>query len=138
MAAFRLTLCFLISALCFCSLINAAAVHKLLFEGKLQDGTSSADETRSEAAGIISVENGHAFPESIRERRSNFEGTCHHWAPCGWAVYEPFTRRVEYFLKNTCSCQTSHKCIRTDDDLSISAYVYRCRSNVSATDIESP
>lgn len=26
---------------------------------------------------------------------------CHSTTPCGWAVYVPFTRRVDYFMKNT-------------------------------------
>lgn len=46
---------------------------------------------------------------------------------CGWAVYKPFTRSVENYMRNTCTCVEPTKCIRTDDDLSISAYVYRCR-----------
>ncbi|XP_029713531.1 uncharacterized protein LOC109400000 [Aedes albopictus] len=46
---------------------------------------------------------------------------------CGWAVYKPFTRSIENYMRNTCSCPESTKCIRTDDDLSISAFVYRCR-----------
>ncbi|XP_015593504.1 uncharacterized protein LOC107266946 [Cephus cinctus] len=59
--------------------------------------------------------------------------------PCGWAVYVPFTRRIEYFMKNTCEClDSSYKCIRVDDDLSVSAYVYECRQNTTADDIESP
>jgi hypothetical protein len=27
--------------------------------------------------------------------------TCRSSTPCGWAVYVPFTRRVDYFMKNT-------------------------------------
>lgn len=26
---------------------------------------------------------------------------CHNRTPCGWAVYVPFTRTVDYFMKNT-------------------------------------
>ncbi|KAK3928526.1 Anaphase-promoting complex subunit 10 [Frankliniella fusca] len=53
---------------------------------------------------------------------------CHSTTPCGWAVYVPFTRRVDYFMKNTCECPKDRECLRTDDDLSVSAYVYRCRT----------
>lgn len=53
---------------------------------------------------------------------------CHSTTPCGWAVYVPFTRRVDYFMKNTCECPKDRECLRTDDDLSVSAYVYRCRA----------
>lgn len=57
---------------------------------------------------------------------------------CGWAVYNPFTRIVDYFMKNTCECpDKSYKCVRVGDDLSASAYVYRCRQNTTADDIES-
>ncbi|RLU15405.1 hypothetical protein DMN91_012399 [Ooceraea biroi] len=58
---------------------------------------------------------------------------------CGWAVYDPVTRNIEYFMKNACTCpDESYKCVRTGDDLSASAYVYRCRQNTTADDIESP
>ncbi|XP_011058944.1 PREDICTED: uncharacterized protein LOC105148744 [Acromyrmex echinatior] len=63
---------------------------------------------------------------------------CHN-APCGWAVYNPYTRNIEYFMRNTCECpDESYKCVRVGDDLSASAYVYRCRQNTTAEDIESP
>ncbi|XP_029671088.1 uncharacterized protein LOC115240208 [Formica exsecta] len=58
---------------------------------------------------------------------------------CGWAVYHPYMRSIEYFMKNTCDCpDTSYKCVRSGDDLSASAYVYRCRQNTTADDIEFP
>ncbi|GLV32416.1 hypothetical protein CBL_00875 [Carabus blaptoides fortunei] len=56
---------------------------------------------------------------------------CQKSAPCGWAVYKPFVRTIEYFIKNRCLCPENKKCVRTDDDLSISAYVYRCRDGVT-------
>ncbi|KYN12811.1 PREDICTED: uncharacterized protein LOC108767018 [Trachymyrmex cornetzi] len=63
---------------------------------------------------------------------------CHN-APCGWVVYNPYTRNIEYFMRNTCECpDESYKCVRVGDDLSASAYVYRCRQNTTAEDIESP
>ncbi|KAK7872333.1 hypothetical protein R5R35_002781 [Gryllus longicercus] len=58
---------------------------------------------------------------------------CHSSTPCGWAVYVPFTRRVDYFMKNTCDCPKGKMCLRTDDDLSVSAYVYRCRAPTHTT-----
>lgn len=58
---------------------------------------------------------------------------------CGWAVYHPYMRTIEYFMKNTCECpDKSYKCVRSGDDLSASAYVYRCRQNTTADDIEFP
>ncbi|XP_055694039.1 uncharacterized protein LOC129796270 [Lutzomyia longipalpis] len=52
---------------------------------------------------------------------------CQNNSPCGWGIYTPFTRQVDYFMKNTCVCEEHKQCVRTDDDLSVSAYVYRCR-----------
>lgn len=54
-------------------------------------------------------------------------GTCSDNTPCGWAVYTRFTRVVDYFMKNTCTCKTGLECIRVDDDVSVSAYIYKCR-----------
>ncbi|XP_034247332.1 uncharacterized protein LOC117649057 isoform X2 [Thrips palmi] len=61
---------------------------------------------------------------------------CHSTTPCGWAVYVPFTRRVDYFMKNTCECPKDRECLRTDDDLSVSAYVYRCRTAERPQDLQ--
>ncbi|CAL1686219.1 unnamed protein product [Lasius platythorax] len=61
---------------------------------------------------------------------------CHNTA-CGWGVYDSYTRNVEYYMRNTCECpDKSYKCVRVGDDLSASAYVYRCRQNSTADDIE--
>lgn len=53
---------------------------------------------------------------------------CSQDTPCGWAVYTRFTRVVDYFMKNTCTCEAGRECIRVDDDVSVSAYVYKCRN----------
>ncbi|XP_024874149.1 uncharacterized protein LOC112456079 [Temnothorax curvispinosus] len=59
-----------------------------------------------------------------------------HNTPCGWAVYDSYTRDIIYYMKNTCEClDESYKCVRERDDLSASAYVYRCRQNTTADDI---
>ncbi|CAB3370866.1 Hypothetical predicted protein [Cloeon dipterum] len=52
---------------------------------------------------------------------------CHVSTPCGWAVYQPITRKISYFLRNTCRCAETKKCIKTSDDLSSKAYMYMCR-----------
>lgn len=54
---------------------------------------------------------------------------CEGNTPCGWAVYVPSTRVIDNFMQNTCECEKSKQCVRTDDDVSISAYVYRCREH---------
>ncbi|XP_022161505.1 uncharacterized protein LOC111027435 [Myzus persicae] len=61
---------------------------------------------------------------------------CHQNTPCGWAIYVPFTRRIDYFMKNTCICNSNLACLKTDDDLSVNAYVYRCKTRpVTTTEI---
>lgn len=55
------------------------------------------------------------------------EEKCTDNTACGWAIYKPFTRSIENYMRNTCSCPEGFKCLRADDDLSISAFVYRCR-----------
>uniref|UniRef100_A0A6M2DWR5 Putative secreted protein n=1 Tax=Xenopsylla cheopis TaxID=163159 RepID=A0A6M2DWR5_XENCH len=51
---------------------------------------------------------------------------CSKRTPCGWGVYQPFTRVVSYFMRNTCSCLPGQTCSRSEDDVSVSAYIYRC------------
>lgn len=63
---------------------------------------------------------------------------CPSTTACGWAVYERDLRTIEYYMKNTCDCPETFKCVRVGDDLSASAYVYRCRENVTAEDILFP
>ncbi|KAK9501957.1 hypothetical protein O3M35_012580 [Rhynocoris fuscipes] len=61
---------------------------------------------------------------------------CRNRTPCAWAVYVPFTRKIEYFMKNTCVCEKGKICQRADDDISVSAYVYRCNAgtnNINST-----
>jgi hypothetical protein len=59
--------------------------------------------------------------------------TCHQNTPCGWAIYIPFSRRIDYFMKNTCECGNGFACLKTDDDLSVNAYVYRCKTRPATT-----
>ncbi|XP_072757727.1 uncharacterized protein [Anoplolepis gracilipes] len=86
-------------------------------------------------------------PNSIRISRSTKNSEeeqppkryCYN-AVCAWAVYHPYSRNIEYFMKNTCECpmDMNYKCVRAGEDLSASAYVYRCRQNTTADDIEIP
>ncbi|GAB0100581.1 uncharacterized protein DMENIID0001_166400 [Sergentomyia squamirostris] len=71
-----------------------------------------------------SILNKRAVAESETVKQQKI---CQNNSPCGWGIYTPFTRIVEYFMKNTCVCEEHKQCVRTDDDLSVSAYVYRCR-----------
>lgn len=52
--------------------------------------------------------------------------------PCGWALYEirDGEKTVIDFMPNTCTCdKVTKQCIKTDENMSINAYVYRCRDN---------
>ncbi|CAA9996267.1 unnamed protein product, partial [Nesidiocoris tenuis] len=51
---------------------------------------------------------------------------CEMRTPCAWGVYVPFTRQFDYYMKNTCKCPKGTDCTRMDDDISVSAYIYRC------------
>lgn len=66
------------------------------------------------------------LPESIRDKRE-VNDICVNNTPCGWAIYKPFTRQVDFFMKNDCTCPDKKTCTRTEDDISVSAYVYRCQ-----------
>ncbi|KAJ8914576.1 hypothetical protein NQ315_010040 [Exocentrus adspersus] len=63
-----------------------------------------------------------------RSETSNQETEpCTGRTPCGWAIYNRTTRYIEYFMRNKCACDDEKKCLRDDEDLSIAAYVYRCK-----------
>ncbi|KAK4875508.1 hypothetical protein RN001_011930 [Aquatica leii] len=62
---------------------------------------------------------------------------CHNSTPCGWAVYKRFTRMIDYFMKNNCVCPPEKNCIRTDDDISVAAFVYRCKEGSKKDDNQS-
>ncbi|KYM94388.1 PREDICTED: uncharacterized protein LOC108781223 [Cyphomyrmex costatus] len=110
--------------LCYPALIDTAVVRS---EKQLQ---------RLLLRDFTNVRSPRATEDSDEENAS--KRICHN-APCGWAVYNPYTRNIEYFMRNTCECSDeSYKCVRVGDDLSASAYVYRCRQNTTAEDIESP
>ena len=52
--------------------------------------------------------------------------------PCGWALYEvrDGEKVVIDFMPNTCTCdKVTKQCIKTDENMSINAFVYRCRDN---------
>ncbi|XP_076241078.1 uncharacterized protein LOC143183438 isoform X1 [Calliopsis andreniformis] len=82
------------------------------------------------------------IPDSLRTQRAT-EGDddepkrfCYD-APCGWNTYIPSTRRSTTFMANTCRCpDDTYKCIRTGENVSMPAYVYHCRQNTTADDIE--
>ncbi|GBP47559.1 hypothetical protein EVAR_40115_1 [Eumeta japonica] len=55
---------------------------------------------------------------------------CAPTTPCAWVVYKPFIREIEYsFTNNYCECGPGTTCQYYDDDISISAYVHRCRKD---------
>ncbi|KAL0268233.1 UNVERIFIED_CONTAM: hypothetical protein PYX00_010261 [Menopon gallinae] len=74
------------------------------------------------------------IPRGVRENPSTPEPSfCHRSTPCGWSVYAPFTRDIEYYMPNTCICREGLDCIRTENDISISAFVHMCRAKPDFT-----
>ncbi|CAG7733311.1 unnamed protein product [Allacma fusca] len=63
-----------------------------------------------------------------REVTSEPDTVCRSNGVCGWEVYDSYTRNREYYVSSSCKCTAAELCIRMEDDISISAYVYRCRS----------
>ncbi|CAL8096603.1 unnamed protein product [Orchesella dallaii] len=55
------------------------------------------------------------------------EDVCRNNAICGWEVYHPSTRNLQYYVASSCKCHQKESCIRAEDDISISAWVFRCR-----------
>ncbi|XP_017752993.1 PREDICTED: uncharacterized protein LOC108545740 [Eufriesea mexicana] len=82
-------------------------------------------------------------PDSLRTQRATESGNddrpkrnCYD-TPCGWNTYNTITRRSTTFMANTCKCpDETYKCVRTGENVSISAYVYHCRQNTTVDDIE--
>ncbi|XP_018570615.1 uncharacterized protein LOC108910492 [Anoplophora glabripennis] len=83
------------------------------------------------AAAVLLV---HVFGAATMVKRSETSNqeaeSCSGRTPCGWAIYNRTTRYIEYFMKNRCFCDNEKKCLRDDDDISIAAYVYRCKVEV--------
>ncbi|GFS90752.1 uncharacterized protein NPIL_401321 [Nephila pilipes] len=61
-------------------------------------------------------------------KRSPEVSHCSGSTPCGWEIYQPTTRIAEYFVRSPCECSSDTRCMRYRDDISISAYVYKCQS----------
>ncbi|XP_057377077.1 uncharacterized protein LOC130698448 [Daphnia carinata] len=80
-----------------------------------------------------------ARPMSVAKRQSGQVTFCGFHTPCGWGVYNSNTRQMDYFVRNICQCNRPlERCLRAGDDVSISAYVYRCvRSRPSSSAVSS-
>lgn len=114
-----------VAGFCYATLTNTAAIRTEEFIEKLQ-GITLDDPIH------LRIERASENGNEQQPKRSCYN------TPCGWAIYVPFTRTIHYFMKNICDCpDESYKCVRTDDDLSANAYVYRCRQNTTVDDIES-
>lgn len=83
-------------------------------------------------------------PDSLRTQRATLSQSddkphrnCYE-TPCGWHTYDPGTRQISSkFMRNTCECaDDTYKCVRTGESVSQIAYVYHCRQNTTADDIE--
>lgn len=52
---------------------------------------------------------------------------CPHMGACGWGVYGENKKKIKYFIRNTCRCSAEYGCLLDDEDLSLSAFIYRCK-----------
>ncbi|CAH1374916.1 hypothetical protein MTP99_016292 [Tenebrio molitor] len=77
---------------------------------------------------LASTASANASAEGTAETKEVCQGR----TPCGWAVYNKMTRYIDYFMRNKCECSKEKKCLRDDDDISITAYVYRCKIDDSS------
>ncbi|CAO1423992.1 unnamed protein product [Diamesa hyperborea] len=68
---------------------------------------------------------------SISKRAiENEKEECISSTPCGWAIFDASkaNKPITDFMQNTsCKCSSDKVCIRTNEDLSISSHVYRCK-----------
>ncbi|KAL1462187.1 hypothetical protein WDU94_014047 [Cyamophila willieti] len=86
---------------------------------------SSVDSAAIVKRRAISTEN-----TSQQSSESSGGKVCNSNTPCGWAVYIPVSRRVDYYMKNVCECPDGKECLKSEDDVSVNAYVYRCKKKV--------
>ncbi|KAG7188433.1 hypothetical protein KM043_008079 [Ampulex compressa] len=110
--------------LCCIARIETAVIPTEEFGNKIQQmlNENAVDGSRL----IRAVENG---------TESNSTRICvGDYMPCGWEVYERFTRKHEYYVKSTCDCAPGFVCIRGRDELSTSAYSYFCRRDTRTDD----
>ncbi|GIY01708.1 hypothetical protein CDAR_15451 [Caerostris darwini] len=63
---------------------------------------------------------------SIKRSAEDTRTLCSMTTPCGWEIYKPYIRTIEYFMNSPCDCPSGTHCARSSDDISISAFVYRC------------
>uniref|UniRef100_A0A8D8SX78 Uncharacterized protein n=1 Tax=Cacopsylla melanoneura TaxID=428564 RepID=A0A8D8SX78_9HEMI len=91
---------------------------------------SSVDSAAIVKRRAISAENTSQSSESSDGKST----VCHSNTPCGWAVYIPVSRRVDYYMKNVCVCPEGKECLKSEDDVSVNAYVYRCKKKSPTKD----
>ncbi|XP_029163851.1 uncharacterized protein LOC114935254 [Nylanderia fulva] len=121
--------------LCHTSVTDSAAVHHKMSDKEIEDLKLRLQNFTFPWRYYIEKGNVRLPRDTNKETEKKYCYTI----PCGWAVYNSYTRNVEYYMKNTCEClNKDYKCVRSGDDLSASAYVYRCRQNMTAGDLEFP
>ncbi|RVE52138.1 hypothetical protein evm_003211 [Chilo suppressalis] len=91
-------------------------------------GASTASVLRDERAVSTEEEHGNTPTPSSS---STAKAICAPHTPCAWSMYKPVIKFIEINVTNSyCECDKGLECIINEDDVSVSAYVYRCRSPV--------
>ncbi|XP_022903391.1 uncharacterized protein [Onthophagus taurus] len=53
---------------------------------------------------------------------------CGEDTPCGWGLYDRFSREVDSYMQNrNCYCEEGTACYRQEDNRMKLAFIYRCR-----------
>jgi len=70
-------------------------------------------------------------------RNTNNQMSCYETIPCGWALYsterrQPFRRISTYTRNRLCTCDSTHRCVLTDNWQDRRAYVFQCRNRESS------
>jgi hypothetical protein len=52
---------------------------------------------------------------------------------CGWGVYGEKKNKIKFFIRNTCRCSSEFGCLLDDDDLSLGAFIYKCKERKTTT-----
>ncbi|CAL1263584.1 unnamed protein product [Larinioides sclopetarius] len=81
----------------------------------------------------LSVVNISRSPRTgIEASVDNTRSICGVYTPCGWYTYERYTHRLKAWEGSPCDCREGMECASYRDNISISAYEYRCMNVTSS------
>ncbi|KAG8191455.1 hypothetical protein JTE90_020705 [Oedothorax gibbosus] len=51
---------------------------------------------------------------------------CNRSTPCLWAIYQPFHKTIQQYLKSPCECPNGTVCRYAYDNISVTSFVHLC------------